>query len=75
MGLESVDLTNQNQVIAATWKVRLKTISTLVKLYKDGISAEPSRAGYKTEFSQCLTKLCFKSFTVWLTLLSKRQLL
>ena len=64
MGLESVDLTNQNQVIATTWKVRLKKISTFVKLYKDGISAEPSRAGYKTEFSQCLTKLCFKSFTV-----------
>lgn len=31
MGLETVDLTNQNQVIA-TWKVRLKKISTLVKL-------------------------------------------
>ena len=28
MGLETVDLTNQNQVIA-TWKVRLKKISTL----------------------------------------------
>ena len=69
MGLESVDLTNQNQVIA-TWKVRLKKISTLVKLYKDGISAEPSRAGYQTEFSQCLTKLCFKLLTVGSALLS-----